>query len=361
MKILVMKFRNIGDVLLTTPLLKNLKYHYPDAVIDFALNKGTEEMLSLHPVVRKIHIYDRKIKKLSLLKRLKAEYAFAKEIKKEQYDIVINTTEGERGLQLAIFSGAKKIISIPAQKNRMLNKFITDELLLVSMRHNIDDNMDVLRIFNKEPVEKKVEIFWSNETDVSVQKRMFDNGLKEGAFIHVHPVSRWLFKCIDDKMVAKIIDHCQEELKLPVVITAAPIDEEREKVKNIISYCQTEPLNLTGKLSLKETAALNKKSKLYIGVDTAIMHISAANHIPTLAFFGPSASYKWGPWDNKLMKNEYLNVNGDQSMGMHRVLQKNWECVPCISAGCDNSGISDCLIQLNFDEIKSTVKKMLEK
>lgn len=361
MKILVMKFRNIGDVLLVTPLLKNLKHYYPDAQIDIAVNKGTEEMVTFHPVVKKAHVYDRQIKKFPLLKRLKAEYAFARNIRKEKYDIVINTTEGDRGLQLAIFSSTKKIISIPAQKNFILNKFIDDELLLVGMRHNIDDNLDVLRVLDKKPVEKKVEIFWNDETEISIKKLIDENGLKEGSFIHVHPVSRWLFKCIDDHMVAKIIDFCQDKLGYPVVITAAPIDEEREKVKNIISYCQTDPLNLTGKLSLKETAALNKKSKLYIGVDTAIMHISAANNIPTLAFFGPSASYKWGPWDNSLMENEYLNINGDQSMGMHRVLQKNWECVPCISAGCDDCGISDCLVDLDINEIKMNITEMLEK
>ncbi len=360
MKILVMKFRNIGDVLLTTPLLKNLQYHYPEATIDFALNKGTEEMLTGHPSVRKIHIYDRKIKKLPFFKRLKAEYDFANSIRKEKYDIVINTTEGDRGLQIAIFSGAKKIISIPAEKNMVLNRFITDELLLVSMRHNIDDNLDVLRVLDKQTVERKVEIFWDMEINKNVQNLMAEYGLKKGAFIHLHPVSRWLFKCADDKTVAKIIDFCQEEMQFPVVITAAPIKEEREKVKRIISYCRTKPLDFTGKLTLKETAALNKQSRLYIGVDTAIMHISAANDVPTLAFFGPSASYKWGPWDNSVMENAYTRTNGNQCMGKHRVLQKNWECVPCISAGCDNCGISDCLMEMDMDEIKMNITQMLE-
>lgn len=59
MKILVIKFRNIGDVLLTTPLIENLHHYYPDATIDFALNKGTEAMIEGNPYINKIHIYDR--------------------------------------------------------------------------------------------------------------------------------------------------------------------------------------------------------------------------------------------------------------------------------------------------------------
>ena len=59
MKILLIKYRNIGDVLLVTPLISNLKFFYPDAQIDFALNRGTEDMLNLNPNISNIIVYDR--------------------------------------------------------------------------------------------------------------------------------------------------------------------------------------------------------------------------------------------------------------------------------------------------------------
>ena len=71
MKILIIKFRNIGDVLLTTPLIKNLKLNYPQATIDFALNSSTEAMLKYNPNVNKIYSYDRdKIKSFPLFKSI---------------------------------------------------------------------------------------------------------------------------------------------------------------------------------------------------------------------------------------------------------------------------------------------------
>ena len=71
MKILVMKFRNIGDVLLTTPLIENLHHFYPGATIDFALNRGCEAMIEKNPFVNKIHIYEReKIKRAGLFENL---------------------------------------------------------------------------------------------------------------------------------------------------------------------------------------------------------------------------------------------------------------------------------------------------
>ena len=76
-KILIMKFRNIGDVLLITPLISNLKRNLPDALIDVALNKGTQEMITLNPHVNEVIIYDReKIKAQKGIKRIWSEIKF---------------------------------------------------------------------------------------------------------------------------------------------------------------------------------------------------------------------------------------------------------------------------------------------
>ena len=102
MKILIMKFRNIGDTLLATPLAANLRLAYPQAQIHFACNEGCEAMLEGNANIDKIHIYRRASAKNSgFLKRIKTELAFLAELKSEHFDIAINTTEGDRGAYLA--------------------------------------------------------------------------------------------------------------------------------------------------------------------------------------------------------------------------------------------------------------------
>ncbi|ADV46646.1 putative lipopolysaccharide heptosyltransferase III [Nitratifractor salsuginis] len=362
MKILISKFMHIGDVLLITPLLSNLKHYYPDASIDVALNEGTEEMLTLHPALNRLHIYRRsQIKKLPPLQRLKAELAYAQEIRKERYDLLINLTRGDRGLMIAAYSGAKEIVSFLSEKNPWLNRFVDKALTRLHHRHWVDINLDALRVLDREPLSKRVEIFWSESTDEKIDTLLKDHQLEEKKFIHFHPVSRWLFKCLADETAASLIDFCQNELSLPVVITAAPIKEERDKVQAILRHCQSTPIDLSGQLSLKETAALNKRSHAYIGVDTAIMHISAANDTPTLAFFGPSIPYAWGPWDNTMMHNGYRCYRGNQRMGKHQIIQKDWDCVPCDAKGCNNSGVSDCLIKLNQRKIQNEIYQFIQK
>ncbi|NOX15263.1 MAG: putative lipopolysaccharide heptosyltransferase III [Epsilonproteobacteria bacterium] len=354
MKILLMKFRNIGDVLLLSPVIKNLKLAYPNSTIDVALNSGTKEMMTLNPNVNNIIIYDRgKIKSFNILKRVLEEIKFALKIRINKYDIVVNTTEGDRGTQIALLSDAKIKIGYKNHKNRLLKNVFTHNLPSQELRHTLEMNLDVLRVLNLPIKEKKVEIFWSKEDEKRVDKLL---ACKK--FIHVHPVSRWLFKCLNDKIVASIIDYCEIELKIRVVLTSAPIKQELDRISSILKLCKSEPVNLSGKLTLKQTACLNKKADFFIGVDTAIMHISAANDIPVLAFFGPSGADHWGPWDNDMMKSGYTTRRGFRSMGKHKVIQENWDCIPCGKDGCNGTKISDCLMSLDMNFIEKNIKEM---
>lgn len=355
MKILIIKFRNIGDVLLSTPLIENLKIKYPDAKIGFALNKGCEAMITQNPNVSKIHIYDRnKLKKMSFLKRIFSEIGFAKEIKKEKYDIAINLTSGDRGILIAKFANIKKIIGIKG-KNQLISKFITDEVpKFKGFRHVVEQNLDALKTLNFEPFSKKVSVYSDESVDFLCLPKKF---------IHIHPTSRWMFKCVNNDIMAKIIDLCENELGIKIVLTADKNESEMKKINSILSLCKSKPINLAGKLNLKQIVTLSKKSSLYIGVDTAIMHIAAANDVPCIAFFGPSGAFEWGPWDNSLTKSAYTKKNGIQKMGKHIVIQKNWDCVPCGNDGCNGSKISKCLMEFEkefLSSFKNLIKKKLD-
>lgn len=350
-RILIMKFRNIGDVLLITPLISNLKHNFPEASIDIALNKGTEEMITLNPQVNEILIYDRKkIKALPFIKKITSEIKFGFKIRAKNYDLVINTTKGDRGNFIALISRATTKIGYRS-KNIFLKSVFDFLLPLHKNRHMVDIGLESMNILNLPITNKKVEIFWEKKSEKKV-----DSLLKCKEFIHIHPVSRWMFKCIDDKTMANIIDYCEVKLKKKVVLSSAPIKKELDRISSILSHVNSKPINLSGKLSLKETAYLNSKAKFFIGVDTAIMHISAANNTPILAFFGPTAVYHWGPWDNNLYNSGYTKTKGKQKMGKHQVIQQDWDCIPCLRDGCSGSKISDCLTKLDISEIIKLIK-----
>ena len=356
MKILILKVQTIGDTLLITPLIRNLKEHYSDSIIDVMVNEGTEHMLTLNANINQVIEYKREsYRSLSKLQRLSKNIQLLKKIRRAQYDLVIDLDEGDRGAFITLVSGAKTKVGSSTISSQFLRSAYTHLLPKRGNRHTVEINLDSLKLLNIPIIDKQVEIFWSQGDDEFVAKKL--TGIKQ--FIHIHPFSKGWFKDVNIQTTAQIIDYCEQELDIKAVITAAPIQRELDKLDNILKLCQSKPINLGGRLTLKQTAAVNNRSKLFIGVDTAIMHISAANNVPTLAFFGPTAPDTWGPWENDLEQANYHRNGGLQVNGKHRVLSDVRTCLPCNNDGCDNNQVSDCLMGLNIDVIKKNINEMI--
>ena len=172
MKILLLKFRNIGDVLLCTPLVSNLRHHYPNAQIEFCVNKETEAMLTLNPNLNRIITYDRiAIKSLTRIKRLWREFRFIRSFKKENYDLVINLTSGDRGNLISWISNAPKRIGY-SNKSWFFRKSLTQELPKQELRHTVDASLDPLRLLNIPITNKLVEIFWSPNDEQAISSEL---------------------------------------------------------------------------------------------------------------------------------------------------------------------------------------------
>ena len=356
MKILILKVQTIGDTLLITPLIRNFKEYYSDSIIDVMVNEGTEHMLTLNANINQVIEYKREsYRSLSKLQRLSKNIQLLKKIRRAQYDLVIDLDEGDRGAFITLVSGAKTKVGSSTISSQFLRSAYTHLLPKRGNRHTVEINLDSLKLLNIPIIDKQVEIFWSQGDDEFVAKKL--TGIKK--FIHIHPFSKGWFKDVNIQTTAQIIDYCEQELDIRAVITAAPIQRELDKLDNILKLCQSKPINLGGRLTLKQTAAVNNRSKLFIGVDTAIMHISAANNIPTLAFFGPTAPDTWGPWENDLEQADYHRNGGLQVNGKHRVFSDVRTCLPCNNDGCDNNQVSDCLMGLNIDVIKKNINEMI--
>ena len=363
MKILIIKLRSVGDVLLVTPLIKNLKLNHLNLFIDVLVNagtpgKGTSEILLGNLNINNIVEYNReKISSMPLLKKIKEEFSFLMKLRSAKYDVVINLDNSERGAYIAFFSGASTRIGL--NNKPYINRIYNRHLKVQNNHHTVDFNLQPLGLLGLKIFNKTVEVFWSDTDNVYVAKKLEDTDIySTTSFIHIHPSSRGVEKCIKNELMAQIIDYCELELNLKAVLTAAPLKDEMERVSDILRLCKSSPVNMSGKLTLLQTAALNKKARLFIGVDTAIMHISAANDTPVLAFFGPTAVDNWGPWDNNAMESLHDRKKGFQEIGKHRIYTEKRDCLPCSKNGCNNSLISDCLMDLDIGFITNQIKDM---
>lgn len=354
-RILVIKLRHIGDVLLTVPVFRALKETFPSAEVSALVNRGTEEILSGYPLIKEIITFDREIKKAPFIKRYTEETGFLREIRKRRFDMTVDLTGGDRAAILSVLSGARYRIGWETGKGLIGKRHLYTHLFRPDgKRHMVLQNLDIIRQFGISTDNPSVDLFIPDDAKAFVKEIFKKNNLQPSAFslqpvVHIHPTSRWLFKCWRDEYMAEVI-RWLTGIGVNVMITSSPDRREIEKARRILSLCSSDSgqiIDLCGKTSIKELAAISEASDLFLGVDSAPMHIAAAVGTPVIALFGPSGAYSWGPWDNS--KDGRSNVKGQRFK--HIVIQRNWDCVPCGKDGCNGTKISRCLEDIRPDEV----------
>jgi len=318
MKILVLKYRNIGDVILSSALISNLKNCYPNSRIDFATNYECKDVIDENPNIESVITFNRnKIKKLNFFRKFLYELRTIKKIKAERYDLVINLTEGDRGVIYSFFSGANvKLGIVPSNpffsRIGVFNKEAENNFDI----HVVEKDLNFINLLNQEITNKELSIFWSRKEELSLNAKLKE--ILKTDFIVVHPVSRWMFKCWDDEKMSKAIDYLSIDKGFKVVITGSNSHVEKDKIHAIMSMCKSDPISMHGNLNLKELAFLISKAKFFFGVDSAPMHIASACKTRVIALFGASNPVSWGPWFDG--KKGFENTNGIQDNNFHYIV-----------------------------------------
>lgn len=344
---LVIKLRHHGDVLVTSPVFSVLKTHAPHIEIDALVYADTAEMLTFHPAIRQVLTIDRQWKKLGLIGQMRAEYDLYQALKARGYDLVIHLTEHWRGAWLCRLLKPRWSVGpkVGGRSKRWVRSFThLQEHPRNALRHVVEANLDALRRIGIQPeaAGRRMLLVPGDAADKMVDGRLRELGLASGEFIHIHPASRWFFKCWPVERMASLIESLQADGHL-VVLTAAPSPDELAMLDAIQKCLKSPVLSLAGQLSLKELAALTARARLFIGVDSAPMHIAAGVGTPTVALFGPSGDKQWGPW----------------GVPSRVVSSRIHSCRPCGIDGCGGGKVSDCLVQLHEQQVLQAVRELL--
>jgi heptosyltransferase-3 len=335
---LVVKLRHHGDVLLAAPVFSVLKAHAPTLEIDALVYDDTAPMLAGHPALSKLHVIGRRWRSLGPFERLRHERRLFGELRGRGYDLIVHLSEQPRGAWLARTLGARFAVG-PVDRDRggWWHKSFTHLYPLVRNRHHVEVNLDALRRIGVQPGmnERKVVFVPGDAAEARVRDLVVE------PFVHMHPASRWRFKCWPAERNAALADRLADEGHR-VVMTAAP--DETGFIDEILGKMKSQPVNLAGKVSLKELGALIARARLFIGVDSMPMHLAAAMGVPTVALFGPSSEVIWGPW----------NVE-------QRVVTTTHSCRPCGVDGCGGSKVSECLTLLGVEPVYAAAQELLAK
>jgi heptosyltransferase-3 len=329
-RILVIKLKQPGDVLVSSPVLAALKEAWPRARVSYLVRKGTEQMISHHPLLDHLYVVPRRGVPVG------RTMSFLKALRQAHFDLVLELSGGDRGAFYTWITGAPARLGFAHGRRALWHHYCFNRMLpaLPLQMHLVEQNLESLRPLGIKPNRPRLQFFWPPQAEARVRQLMVSHKLEPRGFVVMHPGAGWRFKCWTPEGYARVIEALQEKWHLPVVLTGAPAYHEWELAAAILKETRSAPINLLAQLTLKELGALIAQARFFFGMDSAPMHLAAAVGTPAVALFGPSGDFNWGPWGEG-----------------HLVIKKDWECLPCGIDGCRGSKVSRCLVELSPEEV----------
>ena len=272
-KFLVIQTAFIGDVILATGIIEKLHRFYPDASIDFMLRKGNETLLTGHPFIRNVIVWDKKKSKYTNLLKI------LNRIRKERYEKVINVQRFAATGFITVFSGAKETIGF--DKNPWSFAFTK------SIKHIVSDPRDKYIFHEIERNNKLIEHFTDNVPAKpalypSASDDDFTLQYKQQPYICVAPASVWFTKQYPKEKWISFIHAMPAGYN--VFLIGAPSDKE---LCDEIKAGADKPgvTNLAGKLDFLQSTSLLKNAKMNYVNDSAPMHLASSVNAPVTAIY----------------------------------------------------------------------------
>ncbi len=352
-KILIMQYKPFGDVLLNTGYLPALRAKFPDAQIDFLVQKPYAILLENNPNLDNLVLMD-KIKK-DTLKYVLSRFYLIKKIRSNKYDVIIDQARGPGASQIVFFSGAKfRLGWLKTKKLSWLkgyNWVYNYKTIKNNDIYSARAKFEMLRPLGIEeephntfyfilPESKKKVKAWLKESDLL--------GKKIVVFSPVTPIRtrQWKFEYF-----ARTADIMIEKFGFKVVLLWGP--REKEKVEGIASQMKHKPF-ITPATSFNEAGAILQHASVYIGNNGGVHHLSVAVKTPTLTVFGPNTEpFKWTAWDQPIhsfVKNNDRKEYIDGTFGVtpEMVSEKLEELIAdCSSLGIQIIRDAKCPLPIN--------------
>src|SRR3989338_5606109 len=289
-RILVITLSNVGDIILTTPVIKTLAREFPNTRIDVMVGPAGKKIFEHDPRIFKVIIYDKHLA-MAAKRRLQLK------LKKLRYDLVVD-------LRNTIFP----LLIGPKYRTATIQTFPKD---IVHKRERHLYRLNSIGIGN---LDERPDIYIPKRDEEQVSSMLKENSVKEPMVV-ISPGAKSHLKMWTAEGFAAVADRLSNECKASVVFVG--MDKDDDVVNKIMKLMSTHPHNLVDKTNIRQLASLLKKANLVITNDSAVLHLGCAVGNKVLALFGPTDPRKYG-------------TTGEYDI----VINKKLSCSPCESASC---------------------------
>jgi heptosyltransferase-2 len=314
-KILIIQTAFIGDVILATALVEKLHEFYPEAKIDFLVKKGNQQLLEGHPYLNEILLLPKKKGKYQGL------YELIRKIRKSKYDWIINVQRFATTGVITAFSGAKLTVGF--------NKNPFSRFFDVRTEHQIDQRNPMHETARNQKLISALTDELPARPKLYPRPAQYDSIRQKqtNPYLTIAPASIWFTKQFPAEGWIRLIDALPPRMN--IYLLGGP--DDHDLAQNILVE-STHPavFDLTGKLSMLESAALMEKATLNYVNDSAPMHMASAVNAPVCAVFCSTVpGFGFGPLSDF---SRIVQVNYDlycRPCGLHgyrKCPQKHFRC-----------------------------------
>lgn len=352
MRILLVKLNHIGDTLLLTPTIRWLRQRFPESRIDVVVRKGCEGILAGNPDINQVLAMARPEK----AQRTRADSRENRRLAwrllfSSRYDFAFDLSNSDRAKWLVLLSRARVrgINDWHAElggKRRLFNAF---SHFAWGRAHQVLRDFrtvaDIVAERSSEPPAADSAagplVFEPSVSTAQLADAL--PALRVGQpFIVLHPASRWAFKEWLAERWAGLADALSSR-GYQIVLSAGPDAREREICATIAAQMQRAAVLTDGRLSLAQLGRLLGEARLYLGIDTSVMHLAAAMQTPSVVLFGPSSEWSWRPWQ----------VSQQLVLG-------DCECKRTREFVCDKTTIMPCMAGIQVDSVLTACNALLD-
>lgn len=333
-RILVMRYRFIGDTLLTVPFLRNLRAAYPEAQIDMLVAPNSGELLRDCPYINNLIVFDttRKHRYENAAGKRRTFWSYVGELRRQKYDTAFVLKRSFSSAALAFLAGIPERIGFNTEGRGFL---LTRRVPYQAGVHEVDSFLSVLEAAGVPVRDRHLESWWQPAEETNADDRMSRFGDGRHLVLHLtssndakqwpesygQQTAEWLLSRPDTHL------HC-----LGAASDAALYERLQSRLPDGLKgrlhiHC--------GQLDLLQSMAFLKRMQGVIGVDSGTLHMAAAVGLPVVALFGPMDERKWGP----------LNAT---------IITANVPCRPCnLDSPCRFD--FDCMRKLSPEQVQEAI------
>lgn len=356
-KILIIRPRAIGDVILTTPFIRALKKAFPDAIIDYLLEPFVAPVLYGNPYINKILVFKRYNQKKELpgvaqmrknemerinstVKIFKNNFELFFYLINEKYDMVFDLWGNLRTILICIFSGAKyRVGFIYKLRKFFYNVSVVPEIV---PKYNVYYYLDLLKPLKIKDDGGQTEIYFTQQDEEYISDFVADLKSNKAKIIGINPMGSWITKRWPENKFIELIKIILLEMKgTKIVIIWGP--GEYFLASKIKSYFnENKDVYIAPETNINQLAALIKNFDVLVTNDGAPKHIAVALGTKTLTIYGPTNYKSWGPADD--IKHTYIfsGIN----------------CAPCDKMICKDRDI-ECMKNIDVKEVFEKIKLLI--